>query len=271
MASQLGVEVPEEALAPEPPEPQPLAVVESPEPVRVVAETRAKVSHATETPEAVVEVEAEIIEVDEWDATAEVTEAPQESPDKKRGRRRKRRRKTRRSEEPRRESDLGAGEEATEVEPFVELVEPFEEEGVEELDPEEISEEDQPETIAEESPQKRSKRRRRRRSGRKKTARDDGESGAAASDQTAPPESVDEDLDSEDFDEDSEGDEDVVGREGRGRDKRALHRGIPSWKDAVDVVISANLEARAKRPDRGSGPRGRGGRNRGREKSERNG
>jgi hypothetical protein len=41
-----------------------------------------------------------------------------------------------------------------------------------------------------------------------------------------------------------------------------LHRAIPSWHDAVNVVISANLESRAKNPDRRSGNRPRGGQDR---------
>jgi len=46
------------------------------------------------------------------------------------------------------------------------------------------------------------------------------------------------------------------------RSEKALHRAIPSWTEAVGVVISANLESRAKNPDRRSGGRSRGGHDR---------
>jgi len=56
--------------------------------------------------------------------------------------------------------------------------------------------------------------------------------------------------------------------EGGSRGEKALHRAIPSWFDAVNVVISANLESRAKNPDRRPGNRPRGGQERrGRERS----
>jgi len=42
-----------------------------------------------------------------------------------------------------------------------------------------------------------------------------------------------------------------------GASDKPSHRAIPTWLDAVNLVISANLEARAKRPDRKqSRPRG---------------
>jgi hypothetical protein len=43
--------------------------------------------------------------------------------------------------------------------------------------------------------------------------------------------------------------------------ERASHHGIPTWEEAVGVVIAANMEARAKNP--GGSPRNRGGRGRG--------
>jgi hypothetical protein len=42
------------------------------------------------------------------------------------------------------------------------------------------------------------------------------------------------------------------------RADKALHRAIPSWGEAVNVLISANLEARAKNPERRPGGRPRG-------------
>jgi len=40
-------------------------------------------------------------------------------------------------------------------------------------------------------------------------------------------------------------------------------RGIPSWSEAIGIIVSANLESRAKRPNGKSGSRSRGGRSRG--------
>jgi hypothetical protein len=44
--------------------------------------------------------------------------------------------------------------------------------------------------------------------------------------------------------------------------EKSLHRTIPSWFEAVNVVVSANLESRAKTPDRKSGGHPRGGHDR---------
>ncbi len=38
------------------------------------------------------------------------------------------------------------------------------------------------------------------------------------------------------------------------------HRNIPTWAEAIDSIISVNMEGRARRPNSGSSPRGRGGR-----------
>jgi hypothetical protein len=46
------------------------------------------------------------------------------------------------------------------------------------------------------------------------------------------------------------------------RSEKSLHRAIPSWFDAVNLVVSANLESRAKNPDRKSSGRPRGGHDR---------
>lgn len=43
---------------------------------------------------------------------------------------------------------------------------------------------------------------------------------------------------------------------------KGSHRSIPSWEEAVGIIITGNMEARAKRPS-GSSSRSRGGRNRG--------
>lgn len=71
------------------------------------------------------------------------------------------------------------------------------------------------------------------------------------------PEPLDDDFDA--ADEDLIADEDV---ESESRSDKSLHRAIPSWFEAVNVVVSANLESRAKNPDRKSTGRSRGGHDR---------
>jgi hypothetical protein len=41
------------------------------------------------------------------------------------------------------------------------------------------------------------------------------------------------------------------------------HRGIPTWHEAMAIVVGANMDARAKNPQGSRGGRGRGGRGRG--------
>ena len=43
---------------------------------------------------------------------------------------------------------------------------------------------------------------------------------------------------------------------------KAIHRAIPSWQEVVGIVISANMAARAKNPDRKSAGHSRSGRGR---------
>jgi len=52
------------------------------------------------------------------------------------------------------------------------------------------------------------------------------------------------------------------------RPAKPSHRGIPSWQDAVDVLISVNLEARSKKGNGSSSSHSRGGRGRGGASSE---
>jgi ribonuclease E len=56
-------------------------------------------------------------------------------------------------------------------------------------------------------------------------------------------------------DELDEGDDDAIDTAG--------HSGIPTWHDAIGVVVGANMEARARNPGGSRHPRGRGGRGRG--------
>jgi hypothetical protein len=67
----------------------------------------------------------------------------------------------------------------------------------------------------------------------------------------APPRtSVADDIDAE-LDEDS-----LEDREGG----HPVHKKIPTWEDAVGLLIEANMASRASSPDRSRGRRGRGGR-----------
>ena len=108
----------------------------------------------------------------------------------------------------------------------------------------------------------RRRRRRRRSSGRTRpaeTARaesqgsDEGDEADEVAEEELPPQEPsmvgEEDEDDESFDESS----------GGGSDK-SLHRAIPNWYEAVNIVIAANMDSRAKNPDRrqrGHGNRGR--------------
>jgi hypothetical protein len=58
-------------------------------------------------------------------------------------------------------------------------------------------------------------------------------------------------------------DEDQAEEEGEGRSDQVGFRNIPSWPDAVGMIVARNMESRAKNPGNqrsGGGPRGRGGR-----------
>ena len=119
-----------------------------------------------------------------------------------------------------------------------------------------------------ESPERPKRRRRRRGSGKKKDAakRDDE---AAESDGSGEPAAA-ADCDEGDS---LPPDADDIDEEGESRDKkrtdkgdasaRAGHRSIPTWEEAIGVVISVNMESRAKRPSGSSSSRSRSGRGRG--------
>ena len=57
-----------------------------------------------------------------------------------------------------------------------------------------------------------------------------------------------------DFEDDEEGDDDG------GESPRIGFRNIPTWQDAIGVMISKNMESRARNPGGSRGPGGRGGR-----------
>jgi len=128
----------------------------------------------------------------------------------------------------------------------------------------------------------RPRRRRRRRGGRRRGG-ERAERGTREAGSLAPESSADSDDephaeqpdDAADFDEPSEAggehehDADHDQAEGHddeldGGDMKPSHRGIPSWEETIGVIVSANMESRAKNPNAGGAPRGRGrGRGRG--------
>lgn len=120
-------------------------------------------------------------------------------------------------------------------------------------------------------------RRRRSRRGRGGRGRTTGESREAAEERPAarngrrPKKAVDED-DADEDDElaaipvegDDEGDEDD-----EGSSTRAVHKSIPSWSEAISVMVDTNMVSRKNSPGRPSSPRG--GRGRGRSRGGRSG
>jgi hypothetical protein len=125
------------------------------------------------------------------------------------------------------------------------------------------------EAATEASGRPRSKRRRRRRSGRKKSdTAPEQDSSVVAGPEESEETAATEPDDLYDLDEDDDESSEACEPSERKREKlKALHRGIPSWREAIDVVIATNMESRSKHPERGAYSRPRGGRNRnGREK-----
>lgn len=111
-------------------------------------------------------------------------------------------------------------------------------------------------TGSEAEPKRKRRRRRRRGSGRK--ARE-GATKSGEEDTIRP-------SNERDADEDDDGDEDSVAGPGTrlgddddhdGHLDKNSHRAIPSWQDAIGMIVAVNMEARAKSP-RGDRPRGRG-------------
>lgn len=69
---------------------------------------------------------------------------------------------------------------------------------------------------------------------------------AARPEKTAPRRAADDDDGSDEEDDEKE--------------SRFIHRGVPTWSEAIGMIIDTNMEARAKRPNGTGGSRGRGGR-----------
>jgi hypothetical protein len=129
---------------------------------------------------------------------------------------------------------------------------------------------ERPQTRGAEPPRGRDKRRRRRRGGgpRPEPAGEDRQTPAVSEfePEPVPSEVPEEELEEEELDVVAEPpetpgeaatSEDRESESGSRADK-TLHRAIPSWGEAVNVLISANLEARAKSPERRSSGRPRG-------------
>ena len=109
----------------------------------------------------------------------------------------------------------------------------------------------------------RTKRRRRRGSGRKKAAAKKETISTEAGERTSVDEAAeltDQPADAPPGDEVERSDRDIEDEPAKGA--KMSHRGIPTWAEAIDIIISTNMEDRAKRPGGGSG-RSRGGRKRG--------
>lgn len=199
---------------------------------------------------------------------AEAVESPPE--ERKSGRRRRRRRRGRSRETAETTGDLQARDDlqAADTAPRQAFDEEVGEAPPEEFfEPEDREEGDGEISFASETEssdsrsEERRPRRRRRRGRRERSAREESTADrpreAFAEDESD--ESADLDLDDslpaeEGFDDEDHGDEE-------GDSPRIGFRNIPTWDDAVGVLIAANMESRAKNPGSrsGNGNRGRGG------------
>lgn len=182
----------------------------------------------------------------------EVSEATEEE-EAEPSRRKRRRRGRRRSK--RSESAVESAEEAQEPEDEVTEEESFE---TAEEEPETAAVEE--EETGDEGAEARPKRRRRRRSSRKR--RPETESAESSVEEAGEESEEDEDDEyagsAESLaDEDEEDEEDEEGEAKRdGRRVKAIHRGIPTWEEAMRLIVSANMGRRATSPP----SRGRSGR-----------
>lgn len=172
------------------------------------------------------------------------TGAPVEEEDRPKKRRKRRRR-------GRRDRPTGAALEEEPVELIEEALEETSEVMAEEL--ESLGSEESEEES--EAPSRRRRRRRPKRKGRR--GEDESAEGDVDMDYDAAADVEDRAME---HDEDQADDEDFEG-------DKPVHRGIPTWEEAVGLVVTRNLEVRSKNPGGGSwsrGSRGRGGRDRSR-------
>ena len=227
--------------------------------------------------------------VDTEEGASEATTAPEDR-ERPGRRRRKRRRRGRRPDDSTaaRPTEMGDVElelpETTEETPeeAEELPAPQESEEfavAEESEGQPVSQEEESEEKGSERPRRRRRRRRRRGpshegetagsvEGPRESASDVGEESVEAEDLAVPEDLVEQD-DLLEQEEASPVAEDELAEEESAGDlsdldddvEKASHHGIPTWDEAVGIVVAANLEARARNP--AGSPRGRGGRGRG--------
>jgi len=79
------------------------------------------------------------------------------------------------------------------------------------------------------------------------------------------------DFDQDEFAEGGQGSSDAQEDDGAPRGRRQRHRNLPTWGEAIGMIVDANLEQRAKSPSKpqsSRGGRGRGGRRRGGRKQQ---
>ncbi|MGO8750262.1 MAG: hypothetical protein ACLQNE_30325 [Thermoguttaceae bacterium] len=272
LASELGLELPTEPETPAPEVPaQEAPAPEEPEPATiaeiVVAEHRTMDEDAEEPPFGAEVDYLDLTQIvqpakspEDTSSDREEWEPPSESAEEEpRGHHRRKRR--RRSARPQAEVPGERLEPEGELAPDLVVSQEFED--MLEL-PEEPGQAEVAEAApsGEESPPARRRRRRHRSSGRTRpaeTARaepqgsDQGDETDEVAEEELPPQEPaavgEEDEDDDSFDE-SSGD----------RSDKSLHRAIPNWYEAVNIVIEANMESRVKNPDRrqrGRGNRGR--------------
>jgi hypothetical protein len=115
----------------------------------------------------------------------------------------------------------------------------------------------------------RSKRRRSRRSGQKRKRSAELQEGVLAQPVGVAGAEEEEFLSGEELPEQAEAlaeqpheasENDRSGKAGGGDESKPGHRAIPTWEEAIGVIVTANLEARAKRPGGGSSRPRNGGR-----------
>lgn len=111
------------------------------------------------------------------------------------------------------------------------------------------------EGIADEQETEDSKKPRRRRSRRRSRSSRDSES--------LPVDSLGDGFEDENGELGSSGDEADDESSGESRKGRSFHRNLPTWSDAIGVIVDANLALHSKAPSKSSSSRGRGGRGRG--------
>lgn len=183
------------------------------------------------------------------ESTDETTDEPKpvaDEPTEKRPRRRRRRR------HPAKDSDARKAESPTDddVDNSASKPKPFAE-GISIQRDEEVETKDADKPRSEQGDENRRSKRRRPRRGRKRTSNDESKSEDARTKTAESEEELNEPFDEDDLD---------VGHARKGTDEgsvRAGFRGIPTWDEAIGLLVEKNLESRSKRPEGGS-QRGRG-------------